>query len=199
MVKCPFCGVKNEKNAVFCDECGKKLNSNKMGWEAKFVVVVVILVVGIIGAAVYLLIDGIMVDSTSLNNKVFENQFIKFNYSSDLNMVDNSNNTTLNVTIYDGSVDPSNYQINAVGAIFVSNSINRTKTGINANKLKNVIISGYKAEVEYDQGDSGATIYLNDTAGLFVLLNPDHDSYVNTILNSFVVKKAPPKFTYFYK
>ncbi|MGB9936701.1 MAG: hypothetical protein ACPK7O_03220 [Methanobacterium sp.] len=92
-------------------------------------------------------------------------------------------------------MDPSNYQINAVGAIFVSNSIDKNLTLAN---YKNATISGYKALVEYDQGDSGATIYLNDTAGLFVLLNPDHDSYVNTIVNSFVVKKAPPEFTYFY-
>lgn len=98
------------------------------------------------------------------------------------------------MTIYEGDVDPSNFKINAIGSIFVSNSISKTKTGVNANKFKNVTISGYKAEVD-DQG--GATIYLNENTGLYVMLNPDHDSYVNTIINSFIVKKAPPQFTYF--
>lgn len=154
--------------------------------------IIPILVLGLILAIVA--ISG----CTNSTNKVFENQFIKFNYSSNLNIVDNSNNTTLNVTIYDGDVDSSNYQINAVGAIFVSNSINENETEINPINFKRINISGYKADVEFDQGDWGATIYLNDDAGLFVLLNPDHDSYVNTIVNSFVVKKAPPQFTNFY-
>lgn len=137
--------------------------------------------------------NTVVASPTSQKNKVFENQFIKFNYSSNLNVVDNSNNTTLNVTIYDGNVDPSDYQVNAVGTIFVTDNINKNPPNA---KLKNTTISGYPAQVEYDQGDSGATIYLNDDTGLYVLIDPLHDSYVNTIINSFVVKKAPPQCTY---
>jgi hypothetical protein len=62
-------------------------------------------------------------------------------------------------------------------------------------KYKNVTISGYKAIVEYDQLSSGALIYLNDSAELNVLLNNKYNSDVDTILNSFVIKKVPPQLT----
>lgn len=139
----------------------------------------------------------ITIINPTIPNKVFENEFIKFNYPTSLNVVDNSNNTTLNVTIYDGPMYPSDYKINAIGAIFVTNRINKDYSdAVNANKFKNTTISGYDAVIEYDQGDSGASIYLNEDAVLHVLLNPSYDPYVNSILNSFIVKKVPPKVTY---
>jgi hypothetical protein len=65
---------------------------------------------GILGFLVIVLICSVGINylNSNTNNKVFENQFIKFNYSSNLNVVDYSNNTTLSVIIYDGDVDPSN-------------------------------------------------------------------------------------------
>ncbi|UTB32337.1 MAG: hypothetical protein NKF70_12705 [Methanobacterium sp. ERen5] len=47
-------------------------------------------------------------------DKVFENQFIKFNYSSDFTIVDKSNGTSLSAVIYYG--DPENKIV--IGTIF---------------------------------------------------------------------------------
>lgn len=130
------------------------------------------------------------------NSKVFENQFIKFNYSSNLNVVDYSNNTALLVVVYDGDVYPSNWEVNAIGTIRVTKDsiydLNMASTQI---KFKNLNISGHKALVAYNHLNSAAFIYLNDSAELSIILNPGHDSYVNTILNSFVIKEVPPQFT----
>ena len=70
-------------------------------------------------AVIIVLIIFLIIHSTGPNvtdnNKVFENQFVEFNYSSNLNLVDESNNTSIFVVIYD--VKPSNN--NAVGTIFL--------------------------------------------------------------------------------
>jgi hypothetical protein len=94
-------------------------------------------------------------------------------------------------------VDPSNWEINAVGTIRVTKDSpkNIDWNANNIKEFKNVTISGYKALVEYDQLNSGAIIFLNDSAAITVMLNSGCDPYVNTILNSFEIKKIPPQLT----
>lgn len=157
-------------------------------------------ILGFLGIIAIVLIVVVVFNHSIPNNndnKVFENQFIKFNYSSDLNVVDYSNNTTLFVVIYSGDVDPSNWEINAVGTIRVTKDSlkNVDWNANNINEFKNVTISGYEALVVYDQLNSGAIIFLNDSAAIGVLLNSECDPYVNTILNSFEIKKVPPQLT----
>ena len=54
MVLCSKCGSDNVDDAKFCSKCGKKLNSNETNWEVKFVVLVLILVVGTIAIAAFI-------------------------------------------------------------------------------------------------------------------------------------------------
>ncbi len=125
-------------------------------------------------------------------NKVFENQFIKFNYSSDFTIVDKSNDTSLAAVVYYG--DPKNKIV--IGTIF-SNEANKTmeknslKSAINNHDTKETTISGYDALVEKHQGDPGVEVYINDTRVLFILLIPDQTSNVDTIADTLIIKKAP--------
>ncbi len=133
---------------------------------------------------IFLIIYTTSSNTTTSNNKVFENQFVKFNYPSNFNINDESNATYLMIVIYNGNTSNTN---NAIGTIFVSEANKTQDTKIT--NSKKTTISGYAAIVEMDQGDSGAEIFLTDNLGLFVLLNPGYDSDVNTIVNSFIIKK----------
>lgn len=144
---------------------------------------------------IFVLIIILILHSTSLNttdnnynynNKVFENQFVQFNYSSNLYLVDKSNNTSIFVVIYDGN--PSNND--AIGTIFLGEA-NKTAQ---MNPFEETTISGYDA-IEENQGDPGAVIFLNNNTGLYILVNPSYESDVNTIINSMVIKKEPTEIT----
>ena len=129
-------------------------------------------------------------------DKVFENQFIKFNYSSDFTIVDKSNDTSLAAVIYYGN--PENKIV--IGTIF-SNEANKTmeknslKSAANSHDTKETSISGYDALVEKHQGDPGVEVYINDTRALFILLNPDQTSNVDTIADTLMIKKVPTDVT----
>lgn len=149
----------------------------------------------VMGITVILLLIIVLIAHTvtPLNkDKVFENQFIKFNYSSDFTIIDKSNNTSLSAVIYYG--DPANKVV--IGTIF-SNEANKTmeknseKRAINNHDTEETIISGYDALVEKHQGDPGVEVYINDTRALFILLNPDRTSDVDTITNTLIIKKVP--------
>jgi hypothetical protein len=129
-------------------------------------------------------------------DKVFENQFIKFNYSSDFTIVDESNDTSLAAVVYYG--DPKNKIV--IGTIF-SNEANKTmeknslKRAINNHDTKEITINGYDTLVEKHQGDPGVEVYINDTRALFILLNPDQTSNVDTIADTLVIKNTPTDVT----
>lgn len=153
----------------------------------------------VMGITVILLLIIVLIAHTvtPLNkDKVFENQFIKFNYSSDFTVVDKSNDSSLSAVIYYG--DPENKIV--IGTIF-SNEANKTmeknseKRAINNHDTEETIISGYDALVEKHQGDPGVEVYINDTRALFILLNPDHTSDVDTIINTLIIKKVPTDIT----
>ena len=152
-------------------------------------------VLGIITITILIILLIVHITSPSPPDKVFENQFVKFNYSSNLNLVDKSNNSSIFMIIYDG--DPSNN--NAVGTIFLGEA-NKTdeqkleKTAVNGHDMTKTTISGYDAIIE-NMGDPGAEIYLNNNTGLFILVNPSYKSDVDTIINSLIIKKAPTDLT----
>jgi hypothetical protein len=153
-------------------------------------------VFGIITVTVLIIILIVHITFPTPPDKIFENQFVKFNYSSNFNLVDKSNSTSIFVIIYNG--DPS--KKNIVGTIFLGD-VNKTneqkikKTAVNGQDTKKTIISGYDAIVEKNQGDPGAEIYLNDNTGLFILVEPSYESDVDTIINSLIIKKAPTDVT----
>jgi hypothetical protein len=152
-------------------------------------------VFGIIIITTLLIILIVHITSPTPHDKVFENQFVKFNYSSNLNLVDKSTNTSIFVIIYDG--DPSNN--NAVGTISLGEAneteeLNQMKTSLNGQNIERTTISGHDAIIE-DIGDPGAEIYMNNNTGLFILVNPPYKSDVDTMINSLIIKKAPTDIT----
>jgi hypothetical protein len=153
-------------------------------------------VFGIITVTVLIIILIVHITFPTPPDKIFENQFVKFNYSSNFNLVDKSNSTSIFVIIYNG--DPS--KKNIVGTIFLGD-VNKTneqkikKTAVNGQDTKKTIISGYDAIVAKNQGDPGAEVYLNDNNGLFILVEPSYESDVDTIINSLIIKKAPTDVT----
>jgi hypothetical protein len=152
-------------------------------------------VFGIITITILIIILIVHITSPTPKDKVFENQFVKFNYSSNLNLVDKSNKTSIFVVIYDG--DPSDKNIAGTISLGEANKTqeqNLEKTIINGHDLKRTIISGYDAIVE-NMGDPGAEIYLNNNTGLFILVDPPYKSDVDTIINSLIIKKAPTDIT----
>lgn len=154
----------------------------------------------IIGLTIILVLIIILIAHTTIptvnTHKVFENQYIKFNYSSHLTIVDKSNDTSLFALVYSGDTENKN----VIGTIF-SNEVNKTmeqnqeKDAVNGYDTKETTISGYDAVVEKHQGDPGVEVYLNNTKALFILLDPDHTSDVDTIVNSLIIKKAPAEVT----
>ena len=150
---------------------------------------------GIIVITILLIILIVHVTSPAPKDKVFENQFVKFNYSSNLNLVDKSNNTSIFIIIYDG--DPANK--NAIGTISLEQAneieqLNQLKTSINSQNFKKTTISGYDAIVE-DMGDPGAIVYLHNNVSLCMLVNPPYKSDVDTMINSLTIKKEPTDIT----
>jgi hypothetical protein len=148
-------------------------------------------VFGIVTVTLLLIILVVHITTPSPTDKVFENQFIKFNYSPNLNLVDKSNNTSLFVIIYDGN--PAEKRIAgtiSTGKVNKTNEENLEKTAINSQNMERTTISGYDAIVE-NQGDPGAEIYLDNNTGLFILVDPPYKSDVDTIINSCIIKKAP--------
>ncbi|MGO9387923.1 MAG: hypothetical protein ACLPWD_07750 [Methanobacterium sp.] len=137
----------------------------------------------------FLVIYNTSSNTTTSNNKVFENQFVKFNYPSNFNIVDKSNATYLMIVIYNGNTSNIN---NAIGIISVSET-NKNMQMTPSNEK--TTISGYAAQIEMNQEDSGAEIFLTDNLGLFILLNSTYDSDVNIIVNSFIIKNAPTQIT----
>ncbi len=150
-------------------------------------------VIGIIMIIVLLiaLIVHIMVPTPP--DKSFENQYVKFNYSPDLNMVDKSDNNFLFIIIYQG--DPADKNI--IGTIF-TNEINKTNEETVArsgnSNIKETTINGYDAVIE-NQGDPGVEIYLNNTRALYMLTSTDSNYYADNMINSIIVKKAPANIT----
>ena len=152
-------------------------------------------VFGIIIIAILLIILIVHVTSPTPKDKVFENQFVKFNYSSDLNLVDKSNNTLIFIIIYDG--DPANK--NVIGTISLGEAnetkeLNEIKKTVNGQNIEKTTISGHQAIIE-DMGDPGAEIYLKNNKGLFILVNPPYKSDVDTMINSLIIKKEPTDIT----
>jgi hypothetical protein len=152
-------------------------------------------VFGIIIIAILLIILIVHVTSPTPKDKVFENQFVKFNYSSDLNLVDKSNNTSIFIIIYDG--DPANK--NVIGTISLGEAnetkeLNEIKKTVNGQNIEKTTISGHQAIIE-DMGDPGAEIYLKNNKGLFILVNPPYKSDVDTMINSLIIKKEPTDIT----
>ena len=151
---------------------------------------------GIMIIIILIIILIVHLTSPKPQDKVFENQFVKFNYSSNLNMVDKSTNTSIFVIIYYS--DSSNKK--AIGTISVdeaneSEELNLMKTSSNSQNMKKTSISGYDAIIEKNMGDPGAEIYLKNNTGLFVLGNPSYESDLDTIINSFIIKKEPTDIT----
>lgn len=146
---------------------------------------------GILIIVFLLIILIVHVMSPAPKDKVFENQFVKFNYSSDLSLVDKSNNTSIFIIVYYG--DPANN--NAIGTIAVGDAnetkeLNEIKNSINGQNIEKTTISGHNAIIE-DMGDPGAEIYLKNGKSLSIMVNPPYKSDVDTMINSLIIKKEP--------
>ena len=152
-------------------------------------------VFGAVIIIILLIILIVHVTSPIPKDKVFENQFVKFNYSSNLNVVDKSNNTSIFIIIYDG--DPSNN--NAVGTISLgkgnkSDVQKLEKASLNGQNFNTTTISGHDAIIE-DMGDPGAEIFLNNNTSLSILVDPPYKSDVDTMISSLIIKKEPTDIT----
>ena len=147
---------------------------------------------------IILLIIILIVHLTCPNpkDKVFENQFIKFNYSSNLNLVDKSNSTSIFIIIYKRYLSNNNpIGTISVGKVNRTDEINMEKNSQISQNIKETTISGYNAIIEKNMGDPGAIIYMNNNISLNVLVDPPYESDVNTIINSFKIKKEPTEIT----
>jgi hypothetical protein len=151
-------------------------------------------VFGTIIITILIIILIVHVTSPNPKDKVFENQFVKFNYSSNLNVVDKSNNTSIFIILYDG--DPSNN--NAIGTISLGKGnktdVQKLEKTSNGQNFKTTTISGHDAIIE-NMGDPGAEIFLNNSNSLFILVDPSYKSDVDTIINSLNIKKEPTDIT----
>ena len=52
-MKCKYCGTKNERNATYCSQCGKKLEVVKKS-KSKIIIISTITVIAIIIAAIFI-------------------------------------------------------------------------------------------------------------------------------------------------
>lgn len=122
----------------------------------------------------------------NVSNTVFENQWIKFQYPSNLVVKDFSNDSTCSVTLYEFSnpVGNINFQIN------------------DKNKILNIYpdaqnstIAGKEAITGKDETQLFAYVFLNNNRTknleLFIEFNDAYESSFNTAKNTIEIKKVP--------
>ena len=128
-------------------------------------------------------------DSDSSNvTKEFENQWVKFEYPGNLNVVDNSQNNSIDILLINGK-----NRNDVKGEI--QNSVNNKTMMINVNKQQNSTfetIAGKEGLYYNDSSGMSAYIFLEGDKGLWIDFY-DHsywDAFV-MVKNSIIIKKIP--------
>ncbi|MGB9938145.1 MAG: hypothetical protein ACPK7O_10530 [Methanobacterium sp.] len=118
----------------------------------------------------------------------FENQWIKFNYPSNLTITDNSTNDDILITIYNGN--------EYIGSIY--NQMDNINNYVPFPESYNTTIGGRKALREYDMktlynGENqirpSAAIYLTQNATLNVIFEPTAKKPFNQVIKTLIIKK----------
>lgn len=134
--------------------------------------------------------------SNDLNNQTgvnstggsFENQWIKFNYPSNLTIIDNSTNDAILITIYNGN--------EYIGSIY--NEMTNMDNYMPFPESYNTTIVGRKALRDYDMKtlDNGenqirpsAAIFLTENATLNVIFEPASNKTFNQVIKTLIIKK----------
>lgn len=142
-----------------------------MKWISIFII---LMIVGVVGIS----------ECTSTNDnsgyKTFENQFVKFNYSPNLTVQDNSRATALDVVlIYNG---------NNIGEI---NSAVNTPQMVNSVEGAKITIAG-KAAIESSNSNGFDTyIVLPNDVGIWLNFDPNYSKDYNTVKKSLIIKNNP--------
>ena len=144
------------------------------------VIAVLLLLVSISGC---LISDG---SNKNVSSAVFENQWIKFQYPSNLKVQDSSNNTSCSVSLYEASnlAGNINFQVN------------------DKNKILNIYpdaqkttIAGKEAITGNDETQLFAYVFLNNNTSknleLIMDFNGAYESAFNVTKNSLEIKKVP--------
>lgn len=127
--------------------------------------------------------------TNSSGYKVFENQFVKFNYPDNLTAVDKSTDNVA-VELYNGTTsDPAN----EVGEVGSARSLNKGLISVYSGWTQTTI-AGYDAIKGADDTDAGAFIFLNNYTNLGIDFDPAYSSAADTIINSLEIKKVPKLF-----
>jgi hypothetical protein len=144
------------------------------------VIVVLLLLVSISGCVFW---EG---SNKNVSNAVFENQWVKFQYPSNLKVQDSSNDTFCSISLYEASylVGNINFQVNDKNKIL----------SIYPDAAK-VTIAGKEAIIGNDETQLFAYVFLNDNTSknleLVMDFNNAYESAFNITKNSLEIKKVP--------
>ncbi len=144
------------------------------------VIAVLLLLVSISGC---LISDG---SNKNVSSAVFENQWIKFQYPSNLKVQDSSNNTSCSVSLYEASnlAGNINFQVNDKNKILDIYP-----------DAQNTTIAGKEAITGNDETQLFAYVFLNNNTSknleLIMDFNGAYESAFNVTKNSLEIKKVP--------
>jgi hypothetical protein len=123
-------------------------------------------------------------------NKVFENQWIKFKYPGNLNVVDKSQNDSIDVLLIREAADQNNILTGEI-----QNSVNDKNSMIKVNKQLNSTFEtiASKEAISYnDSSGRSAYIFLEGDKGIWIDFDPAYESAFQMVKNTILIKKIPP-------
>lgn len=201
--KCP--NKKSLNQPGYCPECGGKLvkkSSNALVYGILGVGVIFILLIAI--GAYTVMTTPINYTSTNQDQKqtpvknektnpVFENQYFKFEYSNNYQLIEKTNSDDSSSEIMDIWVNKGSKEL--VGEITYGES-NQADTNRIKEQYSKITVAGKEAYEYSDFGSIGCFIILDEnkegfSKTMIIDFDPEDSAVYNQIKNSLVIKKIP--------